>query len=133
MSTTNYAKNKIMDFNFGGVSYTPPANFYLGLSSTTISTSGSNATEPVGYGYARVAIPNTKGYFSNASSGCLVNSGSIGYSISSGSWGTMVNLALWDSLTSGSIWFYTTLTPSKIVQDATEISFSASGISFSMT
>jgi hypothetical protein len=133
MSTSNFAKNKNMDYNFGAVSFTPPSSYFLGLSTTAISSSGSNATEPVAAGYARVEIPNTKGYFSNASSGCLVNSGSIAFSISSGSWGTIVDIGLWDALTSGSIYFYTTLPVPKIVQDATTISFSASAISFSMT
>jgi hypothetical protein len=133
VSTTNYAKNKMMDYSFGAVSFTPPANYYLGASTTTISSSGSNATEPVGASYARILIPNTKGYFSNSSSGCLVNSGSLAFAESSGSWGTIVDLGLWDALTSGSIWHYTTLTVPKIVQDATVISFSASAISFWMT
>lgn len=133
MTATNYARNKKLDFNFGGVSYTPPTSYYLGLSTTTISSSGSNATEPSGAGYTRVEIPNSKGYFTNASSGCLVNSGSISFPLSSGSWGTIVDVALWDNSTSGSIWFYTTLPSPKVVQDATELVFSASAITISET
>jgi hypothetical protein len=133
MSSTNFAKNKILDFNFGGTSYTPPANYYMLLSTTTISVNGSNVSEPVGVGYARVLIPNTKSYFTNSSSGCLVNSGSIAFPESSGSWGTIVDIGLADALTSGSIWHYTTLPVPKIVQDTSVISFSASSISFSMS
>ena len=133
MSTTNFEKNKIMDCSFGATTYTPASNYYLGASTTTISSSGSNATEPVGAGYARILIPNTKGYFSNSTSGCVTNSGSIAFAESSGSWGTIVDLGLWDALTSGSIRFYTTLPTPKIVQDATVVSFSASAISFWMT
>jgi hypothetical protein len=133
MSYTNYAKNKIQDLMLGGVALTPPSNYYLALSTTNISVSGSNLTEPVGAAYARIIIPNTKSYFTNSSSGCLVNSASIVYVESSGSWGTIVDIALTDAITSGSVWMYTTLTSPKIVQSDTVISFSASAITFSQS
>ncbi len=130
MSATNFAKNKALDYQFGNTSYTPPANLYLGLSTTAISTSGSNASEPVGASYARVQIPNDKSHFTNASSGCLVNSASIVFPESSGSWGTITHLFLADDLTSGSIWYYTALSTPKVVQANAVNSFSASAIAF---
>jgi hypothetical protein len=133
MAYTNYAKNKIQDHMLGGVSFTPPANYYLALSTTTISSSGSNMTEPVGAAYARVQIPNTKSYFSYSSSGCIINSTSLVFVETSGSWGTITDVALSDSLTSGSVWMYTTLTVPKIIQSDTIISFSASAITFSQS
>jgi len=133
MSSTNFAKNYAQNFLFGGVSFTPPANYYIALSTTSISSSGSNLSEPSGAGYARVQIPNTKSYFTNAVNGTLVNSGSIVYGLSSGSWGTIVDIALCDALTSGSVWYYTTLTTPKVVQDSTIISFSASAITITQS
>jgi len=133
MSSTNFAKNYAQNFLFGGVSFTPPANYYIALSTTSISSSGSNLSEPSGAGYARVQIPNTKSYFTNAVNGALVNSGSIVYGSSSGSWGTIVDIALCDALTSGSVWYYTTLTTPKVVQDSTIISFSASAITITQS
>jgi len=124
MSSTNYAKNLNQDFNFGGVSYTPPNSYFLGLS----STSGSSPTEPVGSGYARIAIPNTKSYFSYSSSGCLVISASLAFPQSSGSWGTMTDLVLFDSLTTGSARFYTAFPSPITVQTNTTLTFSASQI-----
>jgi hypothetical protein len=50
MSATNYAKNKIQDYNFGAISYTPPSSYWIALSTTNISSSGSNISEPVGAG-----------------------------------------------------------------------------------
>lgn len=131
MSSTNFAKNKILDYAFGNISYTPPANLYMGLSTTSISSSGSNASEPVGASYARVAIPNNKTGFTYASSGCLVNAGSIVFSQSSGSWGTIVDVGFWDAVTSGSIWYYSTLGTPMIIQNLTIVSFSASQITIS--
>ena len=130
MTATNFAKNQVLDYEFGSISYTPPTNYYLGLSTTTISTSGSNQTEPAGASYARVQLPNDKSHFTYASSGCLVNSASIVFPTASGSWGTITYAFLADDLTSGSIWHYTALPSSKVVQTNTTISFSASAIAF---
>jgi len=132
MSLTNFARNKILDKNFGGVAYTEPSSFFVGLSTTQISTTGSNATEPSGAGYARVEIPNDKSSFSYAASGCVVNNNVVNFVISSGSWGTIVNAGLWDNLTSGSLWYFTSLSPVKVVQDATIISISTSALAISM-
>jgi hypothetical protein len=133
MSATNFAKNKILNNLYGATAFTPPNSYFLALSKNTISISGSNLSEPVDAGYARVEIPNTKGYFTLATSGSLVNSAAITFPQSSGSWGTILTLALMDSLTSGSVWFYTDLSSPRIVQDLSTISFSASAITFSIT
>ena len=133
MSSTNFAKNKSQDFIFGAISFTPPGNYYLGLSTSTISSSGSNATEPSGANYARVALPNTKSTFTYSSSGCLVNNALVSFPQSSGSWGTIINIGLWDSLTSGSIYYYTTLNPAIVIQANTTVTFSASAITISQS
>ena len=133
MSSTTWSKNYIQDYLFGSVSFSPPTNYYVALSTTTISSSGSNMTEPTAANYARVILPNSKSYFTNSSSGSIYNSGSITFPQSSGSWGTIVDIALTSASTSGSVWFYTTLPVPKIVQDATIISFSASAITWTQT
>ena len=134
MTATNFARNKILDYNFGSVTYSVPAVLYAGLSTTSISTSGSNSSEPLGStGYARVPITNDKSKFSYASSGCLVVSGSLAFPVSSGSQGIVVDFALWDALTSGSIWYFTTLASPRVVDTLTELFFSASAITISVT
>lgn len=136
MSITYYASGSILNNMFGGVSITPPANYYIGLSTTPISSSGSNATEPTGgKGYARVGLANNKSNFTYASSGSLYNNVDITFPVSGSSWGTMTDIFLADTSASatGNIWFYQALPSPKIVQDATTVSFSASAISFSMT
>lgn len=133
MAATNYARDKMLDYNFGSVAYSVPASFYLGLSTTTINAGGSTATEPVGAAYARVPITNDKTSWTYSSSGCLLNSTSLSFVESSGSWGTITYLFLSDALTSGSIWFYQLLPTSKIVQANTAATFSASSIAMSFT
>lgn len=134
MSSTTYAKQKILNYNFGATpSYTPPANYYLALSTTSISSSGSNITEPVGASYARVQIPNDKSHFTYASASSLLISSQLDFVQSSGSWGTIVDCALMDGLSSGSAWFYTTLSSPLIVQINTIVSFSGCTIVISQT
>lgn len=134
MSLTNYAKNKMQDYLWGAIPFTNlPTNYYLALSTTTISSSGSNISEPVGAGYARVQIPNTKSYFTYSTSGSVNNSQAINFATSSGSFGTILDIGLMDSLTSGSCWAYTSLASPYIVQNNTTISFSASAITISQT
>jgi hypothetical protein len=133
MSSTNYAKNKMQDYAFGSVSYTPPASYFLALSVNGISSSGSNMSEPVGASYARIEIPNSKLYFTNSFSGSLVNLSALTFPESSGSWGVITTIALMDASTSGSVWFYTDLGTPKTVQSNTVVSFSASAIVISQT
>lgn len=133
MSKTDYARNKIQDYLYGAVAFTAPATYYLGLSTTTPSTSGSNFTEPVGASYARVAVTSNKTNFGYSSSGCVVTSASITFPETSGSWGVITAIGLWDALTSGSLWDFAVLPVSKTVQDTTIISFSASAIALSMS
>jgi len=133
MSSTTYSKNFAQNFLFGGVSFTPPTNFYLALSLGSISSTGSGLVEPSGAGYARVQIPNTKSYFTNAVNGALTNSASIVFPITTGSLGTIVDIALCDAPTSGSVWYYTTLSTPRVVQDSTIISFAASAITITQS
>jgi hypothetical protein len=133
MSLTNYARNKANDHLFGGITFTAPTNYYLALSTSSISVTGSNCSEPVGAGYARVLIPNDKSHFSYSSSGSITVSGSTTFAISSGSWGTVTDCAFFDSLSGSTIWLYTTLTSPYIVQNNTTVSFDANTINISQT
>lgn len=133
MSATNFARNKSLDLQFGGTIFTPPNSFYLGLSSTSISTTGSGCTEPVGNGYTRVAITNDKTKFTVATAGSLLNSTLIAFPTSSGSWGTMTNVALFDNSTSGSIWYYAQLSSPIVIQNLTTLSFAIGAITISET
>ncbi len=133
MSATDYARNKILDYNFGSVAYSVPASFFLGLSTTTINAGGSTATEPVGSSYSRIEIANDKTNWTYSSSGCLLNSTSLSFIQTSGSWGTITYYGLWDTPTSGSIWFYQALPTPKIVQSDTVVTIGASALAISLS
>ena len=135
MSITEYANQRWLDKGFGAVNYTPPATMYMALSTTTVTGSGTNLTEPASGSYARVAITNDKTEFSSASSGSLTNLNAITFPESSGSWGTITYVALTDAsgVGLGNVWYYEALPVSKVVQDNTTVEFSASALSISMT
>lgn len=59
--------NQTLAYEFGNVSYTPVATYYIGLSTTPITIDGSGKgvgfTEPTNTGYARIAVPNNLTYW----------------------------------------------------------------------
>jgi hypothetical protein len=130
---TVYASNKILDNLFGATGITLPSNYYVGLSTTTISSTGTGATEPVGNSYARVAVLNTKAYFSSAANGELSNLSSITFPVATGSWGTISHVFLSDLATGGNIWYFDALQTTRIVQSGATLVFLASALKFKMT
>ena len=133
MSVCYIAANKILDNNLGGTANTPPANYYVGLSTTAILIGGTGKTEPSIGSYARVAIANNKTTFTTAANGALTNGINITFTESTDSWGTITYVFLADALSGGNIYFFEALPSSKIVQTATTVIFAASAMTFSMT
>ena len=130
---TYYSANRILDRNFGGTAYTPPATMYFGLSTTTIQIDGTGATEPSGGAYARVAFTNDKTNWGTASNAALTNLNAITFPESTASWGTITYVGIWDALTSGNLWFFDALTPSRAVASATTVLFAIGAVTVQMT
>ena len=135
MAITNYSANRILDYNFGGTSYsgTLPATMYVGLSTTTPAIDGTNVTEPVAMGYARVPITNNKTTWGNANASSLVSTIAVTFAISSGAWGTITHVLIYDALTSGNLWFFDALAPSRTVATSTIVTFDSGAITVSMS
>jgi len=132
MSVTYYSANRILDRNFGGVAYTPPATMYFGLSTSTIQIDGTGVTEPVGGSYARVGLVNDKTNWGNASNGLLTNLVAVQFPESTASWGTITYVFIADALSGGNIWFFDALSPSRLVQSATTVLFAVGAIQVQM-
>ena len=131
---TNFAANKILDYNFGSASYSIPSTWYIGLSTTTINQDGLGATEPVGAGYLRVGVANNKVTgFSVASLSKLYNLQQIAFPESTASWGTITYVFLSDAQTGGNIWFFEALNPSRQVGAQTQVIFPASRLEINFT
>lgn len=59
MSFNNSLENSLLDQVWGDAAYSPPANWYVGLSSTPPQEDGTGITEPATLdGYARVEVAN---------------------------------------------------------------------------
>lgn len=133
MAITYYSANRLLDYNFGGTSYSVPSNLFFGLSTTTINIDGTGATEPSGGSYARVSLANNKTNWGNASNASLTNSTSIQFAESTASWGTITYVFMSDASTSGNIWWFDVLSPSRTVASATTVLFAIGAVTVQMT
>lgn len=129
---TVYASNKVLDNLFGATAIALPTTYYVGLSTTPIQSTGGGATEPVGMGYARVAITNTKAFFTTSSNGELSNTTAVQFPDATGNWGTISYVFLSDSASGGNIWYYDALSTSRIVQTGAALIFLANALKFRM-
>lgn len=83
---TSYWRNKIMDDMYQASSGN---QFYIGLSSSAPTDAGTNVTEPVSNGYARVQITA----FTQAADGSIENTNDIVFPVSTGTWFPETRLA----------------------------------------
>lgn len=90
--------NAILDGLFGSGS---PATYYIGLSTTLPTNTGTNVTEPSGGSYARVAVTNNVGNFPAAVTRAKANGAAFSFPTASGSWGTVQWFILMSASTSG--------------------------------
>ena len=128
MSVTYFSSNKVLDFNFGVVSYTPPATHYFALSTTSPNIDSTGFTEPSSGAYARVALANNKTNWTTAASGVLTNASAVTFAESTASWGTILAVGMFDALTSGNLLWYDVLSPSRVVASATTVLFAIGSI-----
>lgn len=131
MSISQYAANAHLNLDFGGTSYSPPATWYIGLSTVSVTATGSY-TEPTGGSYARVAMTNNKVNFSTATGSTLTNLVPITFVEASGSWGTITDVMFLDASASGNLWYFQNLPSNKIVQSETIVSLSASAVNITL-
>lgn len=132
MSVSAYQANKMLDRQFGNVSYTVSTTLYIGLSTTPVNFDGTGGTEPVGNAYARVAVTNDKTSWSTAAIGVLTNLISFTFPESTGSWGTVTYVVVYDASTAGNVLFYEALPVSRAVPTATTVLFVASAFTVQM-
>lgn len=95
--------------------------FYIALSSTAITESGTGLTEPNDRNYKRLAIDNNLGSFTTSSSGVTKNANTWEFGISTSVWGRPItHWAIMDSVTGGRILYYDAL-PTPMVVDVNQV------------
>ena len=99
---TDHLNNKVLDCCFGGRSFDPPPELHVGLSLTR-AYKGGYIAEPLGGGYARVAVPNDLIHFPAASLGRKSNARAITFPGPNEGWGTVVSVFVADAADGGNI------------------------------
>jgi hypothetical protein len=124
--------NRIIQRAFGNISFVTPSTMWLGLSTTTINSDGTGATEPVANNYSRVSIVNDATQWGTATNGVLYNIAAFTFPQSSGSWGTITYMAFYDAASTGNILFFDTLSPSRTVASSTTVLFAIGAVAIQM-
>lgn len=128
--TTTYFLNCIMGNVFGtDTSPAIPTNYYLGLSKTAPTLSGSNVTEPSDSAYHRVSI---KPALSEPTNGIITNTTEVSLPESTVDWGTCTHFVIYDAQSGGNLLMYNTLDKSRTIQSETQMSFKVGGITLTL-
>lgn len=113
--------NKILDHLTGKTTWTAPAAFYAGLSSTTPTKAGANVTEPSAGAYARVQI--TAAQFDAAASSATQNNVDKSFPQATADWvagANLTHLVVYDAVTAGNFLAFKALgTPKPVLSGDT--------------
>lgn len=115
--------NNMLDSRFGGVAVDVPATYYVGLSTTLPTNTGGNITEPVGNGYARVAVANNAANFPAAAGREKSNGTAITFPFATGPWGSPAFFVLMDAATDGAMRGFGPLGSTQAIATGTRPSF----------
>jgi hypothetical protein len=95
-----------------------PKTYYIGLSTTAPTVSGTNVNEPSSdAGYARVKLTD----LGEPTDGIVTNQQAINFNESTASWGTITHFVIYDeaAVDSGNLLMYGTLSTPRAVEAAT--------------
>lgn len=128
---TTYFKNLIMG-NIFRTKTTPsiPSNYYIGLSGTEPTLTGSNVSEPsrTGTGYSRIRLSS----LSVPTDGIVTNTGDIKFSESQTDWfdadSPATHYVIYDAETGGNLLMYNELSKPRIIESNTIAIINASSL-----
>lgn len=141
MSMTQYARAALANslFNktssFGALASVP--TIYIGLSTTTPTTTGGNITEPSGGSYARASTSgSTWGSAVTGDPVTLSNGVAINFAAATADWSSGSNMTyfvMFDALTGGNCLGYGALTEAKPVLNGDTASFAIGALETTLT
>lgn len=126
MSFTQRTSAAVLNYIFGNTSdFDTQPTIHVGLSTTAPAEDGTNVTEPVGNGYARVAAAAAVwNAATDADPSVLDNGSAINFPTPSGAgWGTVTHFVIFDALTGGNVIASGALTASRSIQSGDTVSF----------
>jgi hypothetical protein len=119
----------ILDGIMGDPDYTPPTNWFVGLSTTTPTEAGANFTEPVGNGYARVSTADADWDPASGTAPAIKdNANAITFPQATGSWGTVTHFGLFDASTGGNLRMWGLLATAKAIANLDTAAFAAAAL-----
>lgn len=127
--TTQYFLNIVAGNVYGtDVATTMPTHYFIGLSTTAPTITGTNVSEPSGSGYARVELTT----LSKPSGGVVTNTAAIDFHESTASWGTVTHFVIYDALTGGNLLQYGQLSTPRSIEPATIMSIPVNYLNLSV-
>ena len=126
--------NAILDLNFGGVAFTPPATVYVTLFTTapTDYGTGLGGVEGTGGSYARPAVLNNLTNFPAASARSKSNGTTIAFASPTAAWGTVVAFGYRDALAAGNWLGGGDLTTNQTVSAGNTVQFAIGALTVSL-
>lgn len=99
---TDELEQAVLNHVFGKATYTPPANWHLGVSTTTPSDDGAGFTEPGDAAYARIeTAPADWATASGTSPAQITNDTVQTFATATADWGSIVAAGLFEASTGG--------------------------------
>lgn len=121
-----YLANATINYQYGNVSYTPPATVYVALFTVAPTPAAGSGTEVTGNNYSRKAVTNNTTNFPSVSNGIKTNGVAITFDqCTPSSWGTVVAWATFDNSSGGNMLHFGDLTPTKTVAASDVMNFPA--------
>jgi hypothetical protein len=132
---TDYAENKLIDWQFRGQAVTPPATWYVALY-TTCPTDSTAGVEINTGSYARVAVTSSLANWagtqaagsttvSTGTSGTTSNNNAVTFPAATADQGTAACFGLLDASTGGNLWYYAALSANRTITNGSTASFAA--------
>lgn len=127
--TTEYYQRQVIRLVYGTASASRPT-YYLGLSKTAPTASGTNVSEPASStGYARIALQN----LTESSASTVTNSAAIMFPESNGDWGVMTHFVIFDAATGGHLLMYGALPRSRSIEAQSTVTLAQGALTLSIT
>jgi hypothetical protein len=136
-SFSDYTENKILDWKFGGVAYTPPATYYAAAFTVapTDAGGGTEVSTSVWTNYARVAVTKNQTNFPASSGGSVANGVAIDFGTAAvtGTPPVVVAVALFDASSAGNMTDWADLTTSKTINNGDPVSIAIGALVITLT
>ena len=129
---SNYLRNKIQDYLFTGVAFTPPTTYYIALSTTEPQVDGTGVTEPSAGNYARIPIEKNTTNFTTAVSGVVKNKITLIGNESTSAWGNLPYFAVYDTPIGGNVLWGGALVNPRNIDIEMQLVIDPNGLTFTL-